>query len=182
MEHQQTAGGARDQLVTFKLGAEIYGIDIFKIQEVLNLKKITAIPNAPEFVEGVIDIRDRVIPIVDLKKRLNVSTEENGKRRIVVLDLERPFGVIVDDISKVLHLEASQYEVLPETVVGDHDRNCISRLAKSNDELIIVISPERILSRRESETLREFQKEQNIEDQKTEGNNDAVGLNRGTSH
>ncbi len=157
METQMIEKNERGQLVTFRLGGETYGIEIFKIQEVLHLKKITAIPNAPEFIEGVIDIRDRVIPIVDLKKRLNVSSEENGKRRIVVLDLERPFGVIVDDISKVLMLDASQYEALPDAVVDDHDEGCITRLAKADDELIIIISPERILTRHEKDALEEFE-------------------------
>ena len=145
------------QLVTFLLGRETYGIDIFKIQEVLHFQKITSIPSAPGFVEGVIEVRERVIPVVDLKKRLGVKKAEQAKQRIVILDLDEPLGVIVDDVSKVLILEAEDYEVLPEAVVGDRERACISRLAKTDEGLVIIVSPERILSRGEIETLKNFQ-------------------------
>jgi len=145
------------QLVTFLLGRETYGIDIFKIQEVLHFQKITSIPSAPGFVEGVIEVRERVIPVVDLKKRLGVGKGEETKRRIVILDLDEPLGVIVDDISKVLMLEAEDYEALPEAVVGDREKACISRLAKTDEGLVIIVSPERILSRGEIETLKDFQ-------------------------
>jgi len=146
------------QLVTFLLGRETYGIDIFKIQEVLHFQKITSIPSAPGFVEGVIEVRERVIPVVDLKKRLGVGKGEETKRRIVILDLdEQSLGVIVDDISKVLMLEAEDYEALPEAVVGDREKACISRLAKTDEGLVIIVSPERILSRGEIETLKDFQ-------------------------
>ncbi len=145
------------QLVTFLLGRETYGIDIFKIQEVLHFQKITSIPSAPGFVEGVIEVRERVIPVVDLKKRLGVKKAEQAKQRIVILDLDEPLGVIVDDISKVLMLEAEDYEVLPEAVVGDREKACISRLAKTDEGLVIIVSPERILSRGEIETLKDFQ-------------------------
>ena len=145
------------QLVTFLLGRETYGIDIFKIQEVLHFQKITSIPSAPGFVEGVIEVRERVIPVVDLKKRLGVKKAEQAKQRIVILDLDEPLGVIVDDISKVLMLKAEDYEALPEAVVGDREKACISRLAKTDEGLVIIVSPERILSRGEIETLKNFQ-------------------------
>lgn len=158
MDEQVIGSGEKGQLVTFRLGRETYGIEIFKIQEVLHFREVTVIPNAPQFVEGVIELRDRVIPIVDLKKRLGVGENGEAKRRIVILDFdERPLGIIVDDISQVLLLEASQYEALPEPVVGDRTSNCIARLAKADDELIIVISPERILTRHEREILKDFE-------------------------
>lgn len=162
MNDAMIEAGEEGQLVTFLLGRETYGIDIFKIQEVLHFQNITSIPNAPEFVEGVIEVRDRVIPVVDLKKRLGIATGTAPKKRIVILDFdEQPLGVIVDDISKVLLLETSNFEALPEAVVGDRDKACIARLAKTDDGLIIVVSPERILTRHEKEALKNF--EQNCE-------------------
>jgi len=157
MENQMSENNGNGQVVTFRLGRETYGIEIFKIQEVLNFQKITPVPNAPEFVEGVADVRDRVIPVVDLKRRLMVTEEGEGKRRIVILDLKHPLGIIVDDISKVIMLDASQFETLPDVMFGNDDSNCITRLAKNNDELIIMISPERIISRRERGALAEFE-------------------------
>lgn len=150
------------QLVTFRLGCETYGIDIFKIQEVIHLQKISLIPNSPEFVEGVIKVRNQVIPVVDLKKRMGVHENGSDKQRIVILDLNSQLlGVIVDDISKVLQLDASNCEDLPDAVRGDRKKACISRLAKTEDGLIIVISPEQILTRKEMKDLKDF--EQNHE-------------------
>ena len=153
MEKQTTEGGDKGQLVTFRLGHETYGIEIFKIQEVLHYQEVTAIPDAPEFVEGVIRVRDRIIPVVDLRKRFGIKDGQDAKKRIVVLDLERPLGVVVDDISRVLKLGPEDYEALPETVVGEHERRCIARVAKTDTELVIIITPEWILSSRENEAL-----------------------------
>lgn len=146
--------GDINQLVTFRLGKELYGVDIFKVKEVLHYREVTVIPNAPEFVDGVIDLRGKVIPIVDFKKRLGVNGEGTGKKRIVILDLARPLGLIVDDISKVLLLEQSDYESLPETAIDEHEKDCILKLAKTDDgNLIIVISPEKILTHSEKAAL-----------------------------
>ena len=175
LDEQAIGSGEKGQLVTFRLGRETYGIEIFKIQEVLHFQEITVIPNAPEFVVGVIELRDRVIPIVDLRKRLDVGENGGNKRRIVILDLdERPLGVIVDDISQVLLLEPSQYEALPEPVVGDRAKNCIARLAKADDKLIIVISPERILTRREKEVLEDFENHREQEQMNAVSSNGAA--------
>lgn len=146
----------KNQLVTFRLGLGEYGIAISKIQEVLNFREVTALPNAPDFIEGVIRVRERVIPIVDLRKRLGIEEKQRKKDRIVVLDLEQPLGMIVTDISRVLNLEDSDYEDLPEAVAGDPEKNCISQLAKVEQDLVIVISPERILSAQDQEKLKEM--------------------------
>jgi purine-binding chemotaxis protein CheW len=149
----------RDQLVTFRLGREIYGINIFEIQEVIHYQEITSIPNTPEFVEGVIQLRNQVIPVVDLKKRLGIEGEDGKKRRIVILELnERLLGIIVDNISKVHQLESANYEDLPEAVVGNRNKTCLNMLAKIDDMLIIIISPERILDGEEKQILNEFHK------------------------
>ncbi|MBN2374668.1 chemotaxis protein CheW [bacterium] len=142
------------QLVTFRVGKEVYGIDIFRIQEVIHLRKINAIPNSPDFVEGVIEVRDMIVPVVDLKKRLNIHENGSANRRIVILDLQkRLLGIIVDEIYKVLLLEQKDYETLPDAVLGDRERSCVSRLAKTQDGLINIITPERILSRGEMDAL-----------------------------
>jgi len=163
MENQILKSGDRSQLVTFLLGEEVYGIDIFKIQEVLHYQEVTSVPHAPEFVKGVIRVRDEVIPVVDLRERLGIEADGKTKKRIVILDLDRPLGVVVDDISRVLLMRESNFEPLPDAVISDRDQACISRVAKTEDELVIVISPERILSRREKEELRSFEETQDQE-------------------
>jgi purine-binding chemotaxis protein CheW len=157
-----------EQLVTFKLGKETFGIDIFKIKEVLHFHDVTRVPNAPEFVEGVIELRDQVIPVVDLKKRLGLGGVGNGRRRIVILDLpDRPLGIIVDDISKVLHIVLSRFESLPEALVDHGGEGPVSELAKSESDLIIVLKPEKILNRSEREAI------VNLEENVAHGHDDA---------
>ena len=146
------------QLVTFRLGQEIYGIDIFKIQEVIHSQKIRSIPKSPRFVEGVIELRNQVIPVINLKKRLGIQEDDGEKRRIVILDLDgRLLGAIVDDITKVLKLEGKSYEVIPDILMGEREKTCITRLAKTEEGLIIIISPEQILSKREIRALNDFE-------------------------
>lgn len=134
------------QVVTFKMGKEIYGIDIFKVKEVLSMMDVTAIPNAPDFVKGVVQVRERVIPIIDLRKRLGLEKASGAKSRIVILDLERPIGFVVDEIDKVVNLKQAQIEAVPDAVVGDVESSCIGNLAKCDDRLVILLSPEKILS------------------------------------
>lgn len=166
MKSENIETGDTSQLVTFILGKETYGIDIFKVQEVLHFQGVTAIPNSPDFVEGVINLRDKVIPVVDLKKRLGVSRESGSKQRIVVLDLDdHSLGVIVDDISKVLTIGTNLYESLPDTVIGDRDKACIARLAKTEDGLVIIITPERILTNIEMNRLSSFKESLEQEEQ-----------------
>ena len=158
MYEQMNNMGDTGQLVTFRLDQEIYGIDIFKIREVIHLQKISLIPNAPRFMEGVIKVRNQIIPVVDLKKRLGLQGNKEDKQRIVILDLDdQLLGVIVDDISKVLKIDSRDYEVLPDTITGDGEKACISQLAKTEDGLVIIISPEHILSRKEKKTLKGFE-------------------------
>ena len=147
--------GSKIQLVTFYLGEEIYGIEIFKIREVLNFTKVTRIFNAPDFVDGIIEIREQVIPVVNLKRRLGVKETVAPRRRIIILEISnRPLGIIVDDIYKVIYLDETRYESLPPDIVANEERNCIQHLAKTEgDGLIIVLAPERILTFAEKESF-----------------------------
>lgn len=151
---------SRQQLVTFVLGKETYGMDIFKIQEVIHYQEITEIPNSPEFIEGVIRLRDQVLPVVDLRTRLNVREASAGKKRIIVLDLGgKHMGIVVDDISQVLMVDEAAYEPVPEGIVSEKERACISSLAKTDDGIIIILEPGRILRQKEIDQLKNIGRE-----------------------
>ncbi len=143
------------QLVTFRVGREYYGIDILRIREVINHRNITRIPNAPRFVEGVLELRGQVIPIIDLKKRLNLDySGQKTRDRIVILDLREPLGIIVDDISRILRLPGSSYEPVPDALVSTGVSGAIESLAKTDDgHLILVLDPGRLLSVTEQAAL-----------------------------
>lgn len=103
------------QVVSFELGTEEYAVDILEVQEIIRMVEITSVPKAPHYVEGVINLRGKVIPIVDLRSRFGLSGAEGTKdTRIVVVDVSRIIlGFIVDSVSEVLRIPSSLIESPP---------------------------------------------------------------------
>jgi purine-binding chemotaxis protein CheW len=135
------------QLVSFKIENEEYGVDILDVQEINKMVQITKVPNSPDFVEGVINLRGRIIPVIDLRTRLGLPRKEQDKdSRIIVVDLERKtIGFIVDAVSEVLRIPASVTEVPPEIVAGI-DSEFIKSVGKLEDRLLILIDLKKVLS------------------------------------
>ncbi len=144
------------QLVTFMLAGEKYGIDIMQTQEIIKMERITPIPNSLEFVEGVINLRGNVIPIIDLKKRFNLIGGEEASRGIVVVRLvDLVMGVIIDGISKVISIPMSQI-LPPPPVVAGIGREYISGVGRdSDDNLLIILDINKLLSFEEIESIRD---------------------------
>lgn len=138
---------AQEHLVTFLLGEEEYGLDVRLVQEIIRLTEITPVPRAPEFVKGVINLRGRIIPVVDLKHRLRLGHVDQTTRaaRIVVAKLrERLVGLLVDGASQVLKIPLSLIEPAPEEVV-EVDVDYIRGVAKLESRLVILMDLTRIL-------------------------------------
>ena len=138
---------AQEHLVTFLLGEEEYGLDVRLVQEIIRLTEITPVPRAPEFVKGVINLRGRIIPVVDLKHRLTLGHVDSQSRaaRIVVAKLrERLVGLLVDGASQVLKIPLSLIEPAPEEVV-EVDVDYIRGVAKLENRLVILMDLTRIL-------------------------------------
>ncbi len=142
------------QLVSFKIGNEEFGVDILKVQEINKMVPITKIPNSPLFVEGVINLRGKVIPIVDFRTRLGLTKIEHTKdTRIVVVDVDgKTIGFIVDSVSEVLRIPANITEAPPEIVAGV-DSEYIKSVGKLEDRLLILIDLNKILSVNEKNEL-----------------------------
>ncbi len=142
------------QLVSFNVGTEEFGIDILKVQEINRMVDITRVPRAPQFVEGIINLRGKVIPIIDIRKRFNMELAEHDKNtRIVVVDIAgQIMGMVVDSVSEVLRIPASTIEPTPE-VVSSIDSDYIRGVAKLEDRLLIYLDLSKILSGEERETL-----------------------------
>ena len=100
------------QLVVFDLAAESYGVDIGTVREIIRVQEITHVPNAPDFVEGVINLRGKVIPVVDLRKRFGLEVgEQTAESRIVVVDIAgEDIGVMVDAVAEVLRISGDSVE------------------------------------------------------------------------
>ena len=145
------------QLVSFKLGEEEFGVDILKVQEINRLVDITKVPRAPSFVEGVINLRGKVIPIIDLRKRFGLDMKERDKdTRIVVVDIEGSImGMIVDAVSEVLRLPASTIEPAPE-IATSIDSEYIRGVAKLEDRLLIFLDLSKVFSQQERMALNQI--------------------------
>ncbi len=135
------------QLVSFKIGNEEFGIDILKVQEIIRLMAITQIPNSPDFVVGVINLRGRVIPVIDLRVKLGLpSIDHNSSTRVVVVEINQTtVGFIVDAVSEVLRIPKSITEAPPAIVAGI-ESEYITSIAKLEDRLLIFLDLERVLT------------------------------------
>jgi len=146
------------QLVSFKIGEEEFGIDILKVQEINKMTQITKVPNAPYFVEGVINLRGRVIPIIDLRTRLGIDRKEYDKNtRIIVVEIsEKTIGFIVDAVSEVLRIQKNITEQPPELVTGI-DSRYITAVAKLEDRLLILLDLDKLLTLEQQNLVESFE-------------------------
>lgn len=135
------------QLVSFNIGNEEFGVNILKVQEINKLVQITKVPNAPIFVEGVINLRGKVIPIIDLRTRLGMPKKEHDKNtRIIVVEIEgKTIGFIVDSVSEVLRIPRSITEPPPDIVAGIN-AEYITAVAKLENRLLILLDLDKVLS------------------------------------
>jgi purine-binding chemotaxis protein CheW len=143
------------QLVTFKIGEEEFGVDILRVQEIIRTMEITRVPNSPDFVEGVINLRGKVIPIIDLRRRFGLEMREHDKHtRIIVIEINGMIvGFVVDAVHEVLRIPEDTVEPPPPAVMGGIDSEYISGVGKLNDRLLILLELNRLLSREEQVEL-----------------------------
>lgn len=143
------------QLVSFNIGEEEFGVDILKVQEINRMVEVTRVPNAPEYVDGVINLRGKVIPIVDLRRRFGMQRKEKDKNtRIVVVELNgKVLGFVVDAVSEVLRIQKSVTEPPPPIIAGI-EAEYITAIGKLENRLLILLDLERVLSTEEHEELK----------------------------
>jgi purine-binding chemotaxis protein CheW len=146
------------QLVGFKNGKELFGVDILMVQEIIRGAQITKVPNAPDFVEGVINLRGNIIPVIDLRKRLNLPLDKQRQERnwILILDIGGKItGFIVDSVTSVLKIEEDSIEPPPEIVVAGLESQYIRGVCDIGDSLLILLDFNRILLVDEIKKLKE---------------------------
>lgn len=134
------------QLVSFNIGDEEFGVDILKVQEINRMLEVTRVPNAPYHVDGVINLRGKVIPIIDLRCRFGMPRKEHDKHtRIVVVELQgRVIGFVVDAVREVLRIPRSVTEP-PPSITGSVDEEYITAVGKLEDRLLILLDLEKVL-------------------------------------
>lgn len=137
---------AEEQLVTFSLGSEEFGVDIMRVQEIIRIPPITRVPKAPAYVEGVINLRGNVIPVVSLRNRFGMPrVEETDLSRIVVLQVQsKVFGVRVDAVTEVLRIDSEAIEPPPQVALG-MDAQFIRGVGKIGERLLILLDLDHIM-------------------------------------
>ncbi|HUX22045.1 MAG TPA: chemotaxis protein CheW, partial [Spirochaetia bacterium] len=146
--------GELNQLISFMVGNEEYGMEILRVKEVIRSPEITSLPKAPTFVKGIINLRGDVIPIVDLRNKFGLETDEMTQAtRIIVVDVDgRLVGMVVDSASQVVRIPSDQIDP-PPPIIGGISTEYIKGVAKLNDRLVILLNIDSILSGDEKNVL-----------------------------
>jgi purine-binding chemotaxis protein CheW len=138
------------QLVTFEISDEEFGIDILRVQEIIRIMPITKVPNSPPAVEGVINLRGKVIPVIDLRTRFGMEPREHDSHtRIIVIEMHGMIiGFVVDGVSEVLRIQSSTVEPPPAVVAGV-ESEYIKGVGKLDDRLLILLDLDKLLTSEE---------------------------------
>jgi purine-binding chemotaxis protein CheW len=147
-ESGQTAEGNNEllQLVSFKVEGEEFGVDILKVQEIIRMLEITQVPDTPPFIDGVLNLRGKVIPIMDLRSRFGLPRKDHDKNsRIVVVDLSgKIIGFVVDCVNEVLRIPKSVTEA-PPPILSGIDAEYITAVGKLEDRLLLLLDLDRVI-------------------------------------
>lgn len=148
------------QLACFKVGSELYALDIMKIKEIIRPQKLTAIPKAPSFIEGVINLRGAVIPVADMRKRFDLPvSEETRKNRVVICSLAgKIIGLLVDEVTEVKRFSRKEIAPAPQFIKGPQADYFLG-VARRDDDLIMLIDLEKVLSTNEKIELQKLSHE-----------------------
>jgi purine-binding chemotaxis protein CheW len=137
------------QLVGFHVGGEEFALDILRVQEIIRLQDLTRVPNSPEFVDGVMNLRGKIIPVIALRKRFGLDHVPPDKQtRIVVVEIKGTvLGFVVDSVSEVLRIPAATVEPPPR--LGKVDQEYVSGVGKLDDRLLILLDLDRLMGETE---------------------------------
>ena len=149
------------QFVSFVVAGEEFGVNILTVQEIIRPVDITRVPHAPDFVKGVINLRGRILPVIDLRTRFGFPAQERtGDMRIVVVEIGgRTVGFMADAVQEVLRVDVSSIESAPELAMGI-DADYLRGVAKLDERLLILLDLERLLSADEEEALQGLDEDQ----------------------
>jgi len=143
---QGESGADLLQLVSFHLGGEEFGLDILRVQEIIRVQPLTRVPNSPDFIAGVMNLRGKIIPVVGLRRRFGLEEIPADKQtRIVVVETKGAvLGFIVDAVSEVLRIPAHIIE--PPPTLGKTEQEFVSGVGKLDERLLILLDVDRLMS------------------------------------
>ena len=158
VEINEAIAAKAGKYLTFTLASEIYGLEILKVQEIIQMQDITVVPNMPKFIRGVINLRGKVIPVVELRSKFTLETTEDTETTcIIVVQVrssggELTMGIIVDEVSEVLDIPASSLEEAP-SFGGDVDTEFIRGMGKIDKKVVMLLDIDKVLSDDEVEMI-----------------------------
>ena len=147
------------KFLSFILGAEEYGLEILKVQEINGMMGITRVPRTPDYVRGVINLRGRVIPIVSLRRKFKMPTIADTEKTCIIVvqvmfsDREITMGIVVDEVSEVLNIGADQIEPSPCFGGGMEEADFITGMGKLENKVVILLDIDRVMSGPEIEVV-----------------------------
>ena len=147
------------QMISFAIGSERFGVEILDVQEVIMMSDVTEIPNAPDFVEGVINLRGNIIPVLDLRKRLRLRGHREFRQyapgtRILVVEIEgNVTGFIVDSVAKVISVPVAKITPPPDIIVAGVQSQYISGVVHLEEGILVILDFRKILSVEEKDAL-----------------------------
>jgi len=157
MEDKGFAVDREMQVVAFKVGREDFGVDVKKVEGVISMVDITRMPRAPQFVEGIINLRGQIVAVVDLANRLGIeSTERGAATRIVVVEAQDVKVGLVVESPEVLNINQEDIEASPMLATSDVNASFIMGVVKLGDRLLILLDVDRVLSDEERTDIGEI--------------------------
>lgn len=156
------------QLVGFNIADEKFGVDILMVQEIIRAAEITAVPNSPEFVEGVINLRGNIIPVVDLRKRLHLfrEAETQTKSWVLILSIgDRVVGFVVDRVTEVIKIPEESIEPAPDIVVTGLESQYIQGVCDIDKQLLVILDFDLVLYNEEQQLLQDIEDDEILLDE-----------------
>jgi purine-binding chemotaxis protein CheW len=149
------SSGGIIQLVSFELDKEEYGVDVLSVREIIRLPAITKMPNTPDFVEGIINLRGTVVPIISLRRRFGLmDNEANRSSRILVMETTGGLnGFIVDAVAEVIRISASEIQPPPAVTFGNAAQECLTGVVNHGERLLIALDLNKLFSEDEQALL-----------------------------
>jgi purine-binding chemotaxis protein CheW len=157
-KHEESKINEKKQFVVFTIGKEEFGVDIKQTREIIDVTESTLIPNAPDFVNGVINLRGEIVPVVKLKKRLNIKSEKTRDdiEKIIIIDINNNLiGIQVNEVKEIIRLDINQIADAPNITKGIN-KDYINGVGKLDDRLLILLNLNKVLSTEEIEQLDEI--------------------------
>lgn len=146
-EPSANSHGSVLQLVTFRLGSEDYGVNIMNVQEIILIGQVTRLPNVPDHIHGLINLRGHVIPVVDLRTRFSLEPRKPGEQaRIIIINVDRrTTGIVVDTVDQVCRVERSQVAPAPNGICGI-TQSYLSGLVKREEGLLMLLDVKQLIA------------------------------------